>query len=138
MVCGRGGELSPGVLVIGKRNPIPIMALRYANGFPPNNVMLCDGDRTCVLGVDGLERKPDGLANCGDDREDFDPFGNRDELGERCECIPGGPSLVGKEDIVHQLPRPSVLYLRRLLVFERIRSKGTEYHNWQEGMEVMG
>ena len=139
MLRRRGGDLSPGVFsVIGKRESVPVMALRYANRLPPNNIVLCGGDRPCVLGVSGLERKPDGLANCGRDREDSDPFGDRDKLGECRDCIPGGPSLVGKKDTVHQFPGPSVLYLRRLLVFERIRGKGADDRNRQEGVKVLG
>lgn len=80
--------------------------------------------------MDILDRKPDDLADCGGDRKDSNPFGNGNELGDCGEGIPRGPSLVRKNDAIHQLPRPSVLYLRRLLVFEGIRGEGADYRDW--------
>ena len=123
------------------RVPVLVRELRDTNQFPPNNLVLGDSDRSRVLGGDypvgPLERNPDGLANCGRDREDFDSLGDWDKLGECCEGISGSPSLVGKEDAVHQLPGPGVLYLRRLLIFEGIRGKATDDRDWQEGVKVV-
>ena len=114
------------------------MELKSANWLPPNNLVFCDNNRPCAFGSDHLgERDSDGLADCGRDREDSDPLGKRDKLGESCECIPGSPSPVGKEDAIHKLPWPSVLYLGRLLVFEGIRGKGADDGDWQEGMHVL-
>jgi len=114
------------------------MELIPANRFPLNNLVFCNDDGSCALGGDCLgEREPDSLADCGHDCEDFDPLGNRDKFGERCECIPGSPNLVGKEDAVHQFLRPGVLYLQRLLVFEGIRGKGPDDRDRQEGMNVL-
>ena len=102
MLCNYRGEVFPDVSpVIEERGPVPVMGLRDANRFPPNNLMLCDSDRSCALGGDRLGRKPDGLIDRGRDGEDFDSFGNRDKLDECCEGIPGSPCLVREEDAVH-------------------------------------
>jgi hypothetical protein len=55
-----------------------------------------------------------------------DPLGKGRKFDGRSEVIAGGPGFMRDHDRVHDLLRPCVLNLERLLVFDRFWDKGSQ------------
>ncbi len=89
-----------------------------------------------VLLKSGPRPELDGLVNGRRDADNARALDQRLEFDDSSEPLAGGPRFVGDHDRVHELLRPGVLDLERLLVLESLRSKPTHDRHGCHGCDV--
>ena len=80
----------------------------------------------------------DGLVERRHHAQRPNTLGQRRELDNRSEVVARSPGFMRDHDRVHDLLRPCVLNFKRLLVFERLRDKGSQQRDPSLCLQIVG
>ena len=115
-----------------------MMPLIGNNSMTIDNLVPRRRDNPCAL----LDTRPTEHLHCLVDSsghiENPRALDERRELDNCGDTVTRSPSLVRDHDGVHELLRPGVFDLERLLVLERLRRESAEERHGGDGLEVVG
>lgn len=142
---GRGGwgrgwcvHRSRGVAgLVNQRSSSSVLLVVYADGTAIDELVFGSDDRSCVFLPSGASVKFDGLVDHRRHAEHSSTLDKRLEFDDGGESIACSPRLVRDHDGVHELLRPSVLYLEGLLILESFGSERTSDRDRELGLKIM-